>query len=136
MFAILAAVLAFSSATPAPAARPLAPVAAQPASGAEITTTSPLPGAPRHVRVKTTSAGTLLTWRRPASTGATPITGYVVIVGEQPAYVDAGTHRLAVPAGASHLAVAAMNTVGCSLAAEATIPAPPVVPLHAMVASK
>lgn len=98
------------------ASRSAAPVFEQ-ADEAPASTT--LPGMPRAVVVTRTSEGAVLTWQRPESSGATPLLGYVVIVGETPSYLGHDVTRMVVPATASRVAVAAMNGVGCSIASEA-----------------
>lgn len=116
MFPLLAALLALSPA-PQPVVATTAPIQVAPVAPAESpAVSSVLPQAPRDVKVKLTSEGNVITWRGPARKAAAELTGFVVIVDEQPRFVDASTRRAVVPASARQLGVAAMNGAGCSLA--------------------
>jgi len=109
MSTIFAAILIAGSLNAAPA--PIAPSVASPT----------LPGSPRAVTLTCTSGACVLSWQAPTSSGATPLTGYVVIAGDTATYVGADVTRLTAASPDATYAVASMNGVGSSVATKAKV---------------
>ncbi|WP_300676016.1 M12 family metallo-peptidase [Nocardioides sp.] len=84
-------------------------------------TTTALPGAPRLLTAKTTSAGTTLTWAAPLSNGGTALTGYrVQIDGGTEVEVSGRTYVDSTLTSGTHtVSVKAVNAVGVGPAATA-----------------